>query len=196
MVESSNTLMLLNNNMQTASSSNNNSKSEVVAGVNCEYELTLMQGRTQQLEALLNQKSYAGSTAEANRAGPTYTLQQLQKRVQASSAEIAKKLEEVNAFELEGKWRVMETTHMNDTLEYLLTTAASKGWDLFALSEHKCMKSLQKANFDTHSVQQTLKTYATQAPTPGSDGDSIWKLDAKKIIVFRAIQLLSLTNKV
>jgi sister chromatid cohesion protein DCC1 len=187
LVESTNTMLLIPTS-QIASQ-----KEEIVGSLSRHYELVEIVPKLHQLKALLCERLYAGQDSEPKQKGRIFTFDQLKARIQASETEIITGLKSLNAFELDGHWRLLAPDYMNDIVEFILTEALSRDWDLAKISQKECIDALSRVNYEPWSISHVLSVYSCQTTSAGKD--KLYNLDKTKICQFKAIKLLQ-SNKV
>jgi len=175
-VETSNTVVL----MEGAS---------LEGAVECYYEITETIPRDlDQLYTLLSRAYYPQEkkkTSEKEREQKFYSTEDLVQFVQASEREIRDSLRELEAFEVNGQWRVAEPSYADEIIELIMLLIVEKGWK--QIPREECEEELK--NYDATVVNHILRTLSSEC------NDSTYKLDLNKIAIARAKSLFRINTK-
>ncbi|KAI9259481.1 sister chromatid cohesion protein Dcc1, partial [Phascolomyces articulosus] len=151
--------------------------------------------RLTRIDELLQSTQYAGESAEQKNVNKEqYTYQELLSIVQASEAELQKGLAERNAFELNGKYRILERSFMHGLLDALVTNAtiAELNLDAMPLEAAKgCIRQYHEdgQNIPDPVVMACLHAFSSQIEQEGSP--SLLKLDQYKVCRFMGEVILA-----
>ncbi|KAK9812926.1 hypothetical protein WJX72_005883 [[Myrmecia] bisecta] len=152
------------------------------------WELTQVSGRFETLDALFLRCDVTLDAAGALIEGmPSFTFQELLERVQASPAELLSALQRLGAYEVEGRWTVLDSAVQDTVLELILLTAVQHGWNLSTLPSQEMAAALQGDDFEPRVVLHCLSLYST--PTEGCD-ENTRSIDEKKVCLHYANKLL------
>jgi len=155
---------------------------DVVASITSHYELSKVAPRLHTLKGILEATAYHGTDEEESfDKTKLCTFEELSRQVQASNEELREKLREINAMELNGYWRLLDTDFTTQAIDLILTNAVAKSWSLSKLDSDLLGKEM--GDYDPFVLKHILHSI-------GSCEKGIWNLDLTKISIFRASQLL------
>ncbi|KAL0488748.1 hypothetical protein AKO1_015831, partial [Acrasis kona] len=101
-------------------------KNELMGGLDCYYEVSqIIPGDLDSLFSILSKSHYPKpkkGPSEKETKPQYYTTEELLKKVQASRSEILDALHRLDAFEVEGKWRMIDPKYFDELMELLLLT--------------------------------------------------------------------------
>eukprot|EP00052_Salpingoeca_macrocollata_P000243 m.19330 g.19330 ORF g.19330 m.19330 type:complete len:370 (+) comp10350_c0_seq1:147-1256(+) len=155
-------------------------------------ELAPIAPRLDKLRRLLEQCPYSPEKAAEQ---PAALLEQLTWRsltcsIQCSDDELQTALMQLNAFELDGRWRVLEKQYETCAFDTLLTAIAHQGWDLQTVPLLRLADRVQEHDVPLLIVRCLLQKYSSSLQPQA--GDTVYTLDGQKVCQFRAIELLSI----
>jgi sister chromatid cohesion protein DCC1 len=158
----------------------------VVASVSSYYELAKIVPRLNTLRETLAKCQYGPDSGTQQKATKLLTFRDISKLIQASDSELMQGLNDINAFELNGYWRVLSPSFATDIVDLLLTNATINGWSFSDIDETTVLSTMHE--YDSKILLHILAMYGTKA-------NAKWQLDLKKLSIFRAKQLLTLGEK-
>jgi len=160
-----------------------NTTNRVVSSLSAYYEMTKVVPRLNTLHHILAKCHYSGGEEGSEQQGDKkfLTFHDISTLVQASDNELIQGLNSINAFELNGFWRVLAPSLIAEIVDSLLTNATIHGWSLSALDEQSVLSSMPE--YDHKILLHLLTMYGTRTNTK-------WQLDLKKLSIFRAKELL------
>ncbi|KAI9098047.1 sister chromatid cohesion protein Dcc1 [Phlyctochytrium arcticum] len=195
-VQTSNTLLFAKPT-GTAQQQNLSTSYEIQESLACYWELVPCQARLDKLRQLLENALYRGSVQEdiGNQhekfeGSQYYTTEELLDIIQASEDELRIGLEELGAVEIDGKWRLLESSYQESILKYLLISAAADELDLDNLSVEQCLASMMDSGYSPELIRHTVKYFATE-DDDAIDDSSRRKLCASKVGRFIGKQALA-----
>ncbi|CAB4032442.1 Sister chromatid cohesion DCC1, partial [Paramuricea clavata] len=134
LADTSNTMLLAPNTllpeMPEFKSSESIRESEICGCVSVYYELRQRLPKLQKLRKLLEETAYRGETFEKQiKDGfARYTLEDLRERVQASEKELREGLKKLEALEMNGYWRILETEYCEKVVVAILNLMEENSW--------------------------------------------------------------------
>lgn len=161
-----------------------NSTKHILASLSSYYELSKVVPRLSYLRDILAKSHYSGLQDEATKDTKQFlTFHDVSKLVQASDAELMKGLKDIDAFELDGYWRLLAPSFAAEVVDSLLTNATIHGWPFQNLDEQVIISIMDE--YDPRILLHVLAMF-------GNKPSAKWQLDIRKLSVFRAQQLLML----
>ena len=134
-----------------------------------------------------------GGGADGGTTRRCYTFAELASRVQASEAELRRGLVQLQAFELDGAWRVLHPDYLERVFDLVLTLVVREGWALGAVHEAAVLAETASI-FPSVVVLQALRVHAAAAEggaaASAAAAEGSWALDPSAVSRFRALQLL------
>ncbi|ELT92643.1 hypothetical protein CAPTEDRAFT_140107, partial [Capitella teleta] len=95
------------------------------------FETKLIKPRLSRLRGLLMESPYSGAAEDTENPDDTlYTLESLLSKVQASEDELLAALEGLQAFQLNGHWRVLDSAYMERVLGSIISLKDENAWNL------------------------------------------------------------------
>lgn len=145
------------------------------------YELKNMPGKVDQLETLLGSSEYASDIDSTPH--KELHLEDIEKCVQASKAEILVALKKLGVVELNGKMRMVSKQANIELTSTIFDTIIENNWKIESIDEKVLMANLPS---DTHlvMVRHILGTLGDEIIEEGNSSCIQWNLDKHK--VFRA----------
>ncbi|KAI7852430.1 sister chromatid cohesion protein Dcc1 [Circinella umbellata] len=190
-VNTSNSLLLARKELS------NDSILHVIDDLSHTIEVIPCLARLTRIDDLLQPTKYAGEAVEHKNANKEqYSYQELLSIIQASEAELRQGLSERNAFELNGKYRILERSFMHGLLDALITNAtiAELNLDAMPLEAAKdCIRQYHEdgVNIPDPVVMACLKAFSTTSDNIDNDGELILKLDQYKVCRFMGEVILA-----
>lgn len=118
-----------------------------------------------------------------------YTWDDLIGRIQATDVELRLGLEALDAVEINGYWRLVDSKYMDSILTMLLHNAVLNDWPLNALPKNELVNALKSDGFPRIVAGHCLRVYGSKVDA-GSDDGSLWKLDERRVCGHFAKQIL------
>ena len=154
------------------------------------YELIETLPRIGKVKQILTRNLYSGDEETKEKISTsTYDLLCV---TQASEKQLLNYLDEINAFEYNGNWRLFQDIFIEQCFDLLLSECVVNDWDIYCISENECYNSISPITTQKWIAPLLLKKYSRSLPfTNKSDNTTVyWKLDILKIAQFKAQQLL------
>eukprot|EP01138_Halocafeteria_seosinensis_P003350 gb/GECG01003426.1/.p1 GENE.gb/GECG01003426.1/~~gb/GECG01003426.1/.p1 ORF type:complete len:338 (+),score=44.96 gb/GECG01003426.1/:1-1014(+) len=166
---------------------------EIVAECSQYYELEKTNGRLRKIRTLLEQRPYAGPTAEKNKSnGYLYSFEDLLDRVQASRREIEAELHNLDALCLGGYWRILSEQYLFQLVEEITLTIRQQGWRKDEINEKECVNGVaDQGESDNSEFPKEVICHVLRSLVDRTDGSSFLVLDLEKVARVRARELLS-----
>jgi sister chromatid cohesion protein DCC1 len=156
---------------------------QVAASVNSYYELRSCRPRISKLKQILKSTAYCGP--EEDHHTHLYSLDDLLGTVQASESELLKALQEFGAFQVNGRWRVLDVQYQEGTVMAILNALDEKMWSHTAIPLSECCTVLGDL-YPDFVVKHCLELYGEKC----SFADDTYCLSELKICQFYAEYLL------
>ncbi|XP_028417058.1 sister chromatid cohesion protein DCC1-like [Dendronephthya gigantea] len=194
----SNTMLLTSNTllptMQEFDSSEVLKESEICGCVSMYYELRHCQAKLQGLKKLLEETSYRGETFEKQVKDGLfvrYTLEDLRERVQASENELRNGLREMEALEINGYWRILETEYREKVVVAILNLLDENSWSYDRVPMKETCDVLEELE-PRFVISHCLKCYGEVVSMETEEGneETYYKLSEAKVCTFYAEFLL------
>ena len=164
--------------------------SEVVFMSNTYFILTKERPKLQKLHNLLELNLYSGKAIDANSNAKKYTISDFLDMIQASEEEIYNYLNFIEAYQIDGYWRLLDPNFYNELLDNLLKLIDEKGWTC----DHIPVKEIYSELEDLYSLSilsQLVKYYFTRR----EDDSEIYEISQQKFVHFYADVILRATMK-
>jgi sister chromatid cohesion protein DCC1 len=170
------------------------------------YELTEIPPRIEQLAELLNRAPYAGALTEPD-VDPKLkkTFEEINEMVQASPAEIKFALKKLNAFEIDGCWRVLKEDYTAEIFRVILLSAVTDDIPLHRMALSAVMKGVTEQDVPVFVAKAILETFGEPVDAAVSDesgggggsaeDEQLFKLTVRNICRFEALELLKLQER-
>ncbi|KAF6197704.1 hypothetical protein GE061_008670 [Apolygus lucorum] len=171
-----------------------------IVGVYGEYfELKKIKPRMGRLQALLSARPYNGpenevDVSEETADAKTYTLPGLLEEVQASEGEIRRHLDELEALEINGRWRVLDHEYQFRALSFLLNLVEGNSWPPDGVPIGETMSTLNGLVPDV-ILDHICRVYLQPTEDFNEDGDKLYRLHEFKICRFLGESLLKPVDK-
>ncbi|KJE93452.1 hypothetical protein CAOG_04241 [Capsaspora owczarzaki ATCC 30864] len=152
--------------------------------------------RLDQLDALINERRYAGEDQEDSNPAGKYSLEEICNRVQASEQEIVRALEQSSALLIHGKWRAMDFAYAHLVLDLILKTITEHDWSYRKVPLELSAQDLEPHGISRDVVEHCLRTNGRELPTEseanesGSATERYFEMSADKICRLCALYLL------
>ncbi|XP_062501736.1 sister chromatid cohesion protein DCC1-like isoform X2 [Corticium candelabrum] len=160
---------------------------DVCATIGSYYEVRPCRPRLAKLKQILQTSAYKGPELE-ELSTRLYSLEDLLDSVQASEKELLTALQQFGAFELNGKWRILEVQYEEGAFTSILTLLDEKMWSYKSVPLGECCMLLEEL-YPRFVVKHCLELYG-QKCTSEDDVDDIYCFDELKVCQFYAEYLL------
>jgi sister chromatid cohesion protein DCC1 len=148
------------------------------------YEVLKIAPRLQTLRTMLEESPYVEDDGSATESKKRYNFDDLVLAVQASEVEVRDALVTMQAFELEGKWRVLDRTYAMATFSEILNSMAEHDISMNKVNAELVVKSLEEAGVSIPAflVNHILSTYTSEGAAQGAEA---FTLDDTKVAMFK-----------
>lgn len=125
-----------------------------------------------------------------------YDFASLQHEVASSTKELSTLLSEGPFVEVDGYWRLLLERLKREVLDTALTIVTAQGWQLEAVDGKALLEEVQKILPDSEvsvpnlAVLRKVLSGVQKEALPKSDAETIFVLDAEKVNLSRALQIL------
>jgi sister chromatid cohesion protein DCC1 len=163
----------------------------VRAQTSSHLDLTEIAPKLDRLRDMLASVAYGGEGAEAamdaeDASATGFTFEALDARVQASSGEIMRCLEDEHALYIDGVWRGVDGAYRLHVLGMLAVTVGGNGWPTSAIPEDELVNAMASDGFAPEVTKNTLGMFSTLV-----DGNaSTWALDEERVCRYLAMNVL------
>eukprot|EP00039_Didymoeca_costata_P019423 m.337485 g.337485 ORF g.337485 m.337485 type:complete len:370 (+) comp18146_c0_seq1:246-1355(+) len=156
-------------------------------------ELQICPPRVEKLKELLG-KPYDGPQLESEigQIDGLKSFEDLLAIVQASEKELKEALRKINAFELDGFWRILSEKYLSEKFELILNCAVAEDWKLTELSVNVISESLKSHDMTPTTVRCLLHMFGSAIDM--TESNDIFSLDEKKVCQFAAEQLFKMQD--
>ncbi|XP_067126212.1 sister chromatid cohesion protein DCC1 isoform X2 [Centruroides vittatus] len=158
------------------------------------FELRASRPNIRKLKTLLEENPYQGEEYEKDNVGRKYTFQDLLDVVQASQTELEKALYDIQAYLINGYWRLLDFDYMTRIFTFILNLVDSNSWPINEIPEMKLLDTLEDLE-PREIVKQSLYWFADLTEKVDDDGDKFFKLNERKVCRFYAEILLRPAGK-
>ncbi|BES87216.1 Sister chromatid cohesion protein [Nesidiocoris tenuis] len=176
-----------------------------IVGVYHEYfELKKVRPLLNRLRIMLMSKPYSGPENEnTNQEGEngqnrddlkTYSFEELLEEVQASEKELTGFLKELEAVEIDGKWRILDHEYQFRALSFLLNFVDEQSWPPDAIPIGETTSTL-KGLLPDSILYHILQVYLVETENESDDSDLLFELNENKICRFLGEALLRPVDK-
>uniref|UniRef100_A0A0A9WMG4 Sister chromatid cohesion protein DCC1 n=1 Tax=Lygus hesperus TaxID=30085 RepID=A0A0A9WMG4_LYGHE len=171
-----------------------------IVGVYGEYfELKKIKPRMGRLRTLLLARPYNGPENEVDVSeepvdARTYSFSDLLEEVQASEGEIRRHLDELDAVEINGRWRMLDHEYQFRALSFLLNLIEGNSWPADGVPIGETMSTLNGLVPDV-ILDHICRVYLQPTEDYSEDGDKLYRLDEFKICRFLGESLLKPVDK-
>ena len=115
-----------------------------------------------------------------------FTFDELDERVQASSGEIMRCLEDEHALYINGLWRGVDGAYRLHALKMLAVTVVGNGWPTSAIPESEIVEAMASDGFASEVTRNTLSAFAKV----NDSDESTWVLDEERVSRYLALSVL------
>lgn len=180
-VESSNQNMLV---LPVNRKRKGEASTRIVAGsITQTYELTEILPKLPLLRELLSSQLYRGEKEDEEEDNiHLYTLQQLQRTIQCSNKQLDEGLAAIHACEIDGYWRMLDPSFVNEVFNMTLLLAAEKEWDYSQISVAQASSEMKE--YPVIAIENCLRMHADTEKTKALSPHT-YCLDPTKICLFR-----------
>jgi len=165
------------------------------------FEVKQCRPRLEKVKYLLNENPYKGSENDLNPEDQSegsltnrpslYSLLDLLSKVQASETELLEALRKIEALEIDGHWRLLDTDYKEKVVVRILTLLEEMDWSYEAVPMKECCDILEELE-PRNILEHCLNCYGEVKEMDIDSGDSIihYRLSEDKICRFYAEYLL------
>jgi len=145
--------------------------------------------KLQKLRTLLEENPYRGAVEEKDetRGGRKFAKRELVEKVQSSRVEIETELVRLNALEIDGYWRLLDSDYFNSVLGHVLNLIDENSWPLDAVPVEEVLAVLKELEPE-EVILNVLETIGEERkPANDDDGDTdsrlLFRIDQMKVAV-------------
>lgn len=157
-------------------------------------ELRVSRPNIRKLKTLLEENPYQGEEYEKDNVGKKYTFDDLLDIIQASNEELMKALFDIQAYLINGYWRLLDFDYLSRIFNFILNLVDSNSWPTDEIPELKLLDILQELE-PREIIKQCLYWFADFTENFDTDGDKFFKLNERKVSRFYAEILLRPAGK-
>lgn len=164
------------------------------------YQMKKIQPRTHVLREMLLDNPYTGKDVEKKvesdyqsflevqdaKNNVDMSTQALREIIQASDTELYSSLKKLNALEVDGQWRVLDSDFMAEVFGQVLDTAIAENLSLDKL-DAKLVNSFLDSQYDQSIVTHCIRMHSEVQEE--SQSELIFKLDNTKVCIFYLVKL-------
>lgn len=166
-------------------------KTDVELMTNCYFALNKEKPKLQKLKNLLEMNLYMGKSMEQqNTDVHRYTISDLLSIIQASEEEIYSYLNHIEAFKIDGYWRLLDFGFYNQIIDNILKLIDEKSFSFNKVPMNDIYQELQQL-YNLSLLRQVVDYYFEQ----NQDESNIYEIKKEKIYRFYAESLLRSTLK-
>ncbi|KAK9511157.1 hypothetical protein O3M35_005770 [Rhynocoris fuscipes] len=163
---------------------------EIVGIFHDYYEIKKIKPRLSRLRTLLNRKPYKGKELEEDeQLVDYYSTEDLLKHVQASEDEIKQGLKEIDAFCLNGKWRLFEDNYHFRALSYMLNLLDENSWKINEVPLGETLEFLNEL-LPKEIASHIVEMYLEPTGELNDDGDTLMQVKEEKTCRYLGAYLL------
>ncbi|XP_046384784.1 sister chromatid cohesion protein DCC1 [Ischnura elegans] len=166
----------------------------VISVIHNYFELRRCQPRVNKIARLLESSVYRGKEHENEVSGTMYSLEDLLDIVQCSNKELASALAEIEAYNINGYWRLLEFDYHFRVLTYILNLVEENSWPFDEVPKNETLESLSTL-VPSDILEQCFGYYSEATGTYSDKGDQLFKLKEHKVCRFLAKVLLKPAGK-
>jgi sister chromatid cohesion protein DCC1 len=119
----------------------------------------------------------------------SYTTEELLDLVQASPVELQQALDNFNAFQYEGKWRVLSEEAMATIVDDIVFVCQAHGWSLDSVPVDELLRGIS-SDFPREFVHQCIKNITKKSTEQQSTEQKIISLNREFIAILKAHRIL------
>jgi len=165
-------------------------KSNVFFMTNSYFTMSQDKPRLHKLKNLLEMNLYFGKAIDQNSESKKYGIKDLLEIIQSSEEEIYNYLNYIEAFQIDGYWRLLEFGYFNKLLDDILKVIDDNSMSYELVSVEEIYSDLQGI-YSLSILRQMMNYFFTQNP----DDCELYAIKKEKIICFYAESLLRSTLK-
>lgn len=169
------------------------------------YELIPILARTHTLRPLLAKNFYGeqeykkscGMSDEGSlntATGACHTFEDLGFIIQASDKELLAGLQHIGAIEIDGCWRLLDPVYSAAITDHILDLIPIHEWPLDALPIRQIEENVEGEKLASRLLARHCLLQMCENGSEEAKGEDTVRLSAKKVSLFRALQLFSLKN--
>lgn len=184
-LQTSNTILVCRNSSEE--------ESHLLESVHSTWEIQPISPCFDKLYEYLISTSYSSLNSEINNIKPLWSWKTITSNIQASDAEILSALARIGAFELDGRWRILDINYALEILRELLLSVRIAVEDFKSIGKEKLQDLLFNDNVPQFVSDAILQNYGmVNADTGvfGLDMNKIGTLFAKSVLKSAKVLLL------
>ncbi|KAI9140320.1 sister chromatid cohesion protein Dcc1 [Paraphysoderma sedebokerense] len=161
--------------------------------ISCVLELAEHSPDLDRLRELLSSSVYDGEEKERSvDTTKLCTFRDFQDSIQMSDFEIKQSLQQLNAVNINGYYRVLSPFYIHETLNFISTVATAEDWSMNFLSENNMVESLKDFDVLDDVTRHCLIVFSESCIE--KDDDKVYSLSRVKVSRFMAQQVFAMAE--